>query len=254
MKTQNLDELTQYFDIFHNEFSNISHHTPTNTNNNQHTNYNYGNKSSNSNNKLSSASPRLKSDDVCPIHGGHTRHYCIFNKGLNSSPPTRNTATSSSAKESNDSFNDQQIHNETNDDDNTSNNPYDDDFKAVVPPNEPVPQVIIERMSGASDDILNFKDCLLDFAGTKSLIPLTRLRKYLIEHQSSQPYSAFSSSGVHRHHEYIAISNIRFPQFSTNIWLENGELIIFNESKHCAYGIIIGHHSTIRVHNHFRQK
>jgi len=50
-----------------------------------------------------------------------------------------------------------------------------------------------------------------------------------------------SSSGVHHHHEHIiTLSKIRFPQFSTNIWLENVDLIVFDDSKHCACDIIIG--------------
>jgi len=74
----------------------------------------------------------------------------------------------------------------------------------------------------------------------KSLIPLSRLPKGLIKHRSSQTYSALSPSGVHHHHERNTLSKIRFPQFSTYIWLENVELIIFDDSKHCAYDIIIG--------------
>jgi len=108
------------------------------------------------------------------------------------------------------------------------------------PPNEPVPQVITEGISETADEVLIFKNCLLDSGGTKSLIPLSRLPKGLIKHQSSQPYCALSSSGVHHHHEHITLSKIRFPQFSTNIRLENVDLIIFDDSKHCAYDIIIG--------------
>ena len=130
------------------------------------------------------------------------------------------------SKKSNHNFNDEQTRHETNDDDNTSTNPYDDDFKSVAPPNEPVPQVITEGISETSDIIFIFKNCLLDSGGTKSLIPLSRLPKSLTKHQSTQPYLALSSLGVHQHHEYITLSKIRFPQFSTNIWLENVELII----------------------------
>jgi len=83
-------------------------------------------------------------------------------------------------------------------------------------------------------------NCLLVSGGTKSLIPLSRLPKSLTKHQSPQPYSALLSSAVHQHHEYITLSKIRFPQFSTNIWLKNVELIIFDDSKHCAYDIILG--------------
>ena len=49
-----------------------------------------------------------------------------------------------------------------------------------------------------------------------------------------------SSSGVNQHHEYITLSKFFFPQFSVNIWLEDVELIIFDDSKHCAYDIILG--------------
>jgi len=52
---------------------------------------------------------------------------------------------------------------------------------------------------------------------------------------------------LHYHHrEYIIImSTLPFPkfvppQFSTNIWLENVELIIFDDSMYCTYDIIIG--------------
>ena len=38
----------------------------------------------------------------------------------------------------------------------------------------------------------------------------------------------------------VMLSKIRFPQFSTNIWLENVEFIIFDDSDHCAYDIILG--------------
>ncbi len=83
-------------------------------------------------------------------------------------------------------------------------------------------------------------NCLLDSGGIKSLIPLSRLPKSVPKHKSVQPYSALSSSGINQHHEYITLSKIRSPQFSTNIWLENIELIIFDDSKYCAYDIILG--------------
>jgi len=168
LSTQSIDELAQYFDIFHNESPSTSNtsrniHASTNNNNSQrntnNNNYNYNG----SNTKPNSTSPRLKTEDVCPIHGGHKWHYCIFNKdGPNYRPPSRNTATTTSAKTLNDNFNDEQTRHETNDDDNTATNPYDDDFKSVAPPNEPVPQVITEGISETSDEILIFKNCLLD--------------------------------------------------------------------------------------------
>ena len=83
-------------------------------------------------------------------------------------------------------------------------------------------------------------NCLLDSGGTKSLIPLSCLPKSLPKHKSLQPYSALSSSGVHHHHEHITLSKIRFPQFSTNIWLEKVDLIVFDDSNNCAYDLIIG--------------
>jgi len=246
LSAQSNDELAQYFDIFHNESPNTSHtarnfHASTHNNNNQRStnnnNYNYNGSNTNPN----SIFPRLKPEGVCPIHGGRKWHYCIFNKdGPNYRPPARNTTTTTSRKKSNDNFNDDQTRHETNDDDNTSTNPYDDDFKSVAPPNEPVPQVITEGISTASDRIFTFMNYLFDSGGTKSHIPLSRLPKSLTKHQSPQPYSALSSSGVHQHHEYITLSKICFRQFSTNIWLENVELIIFDDSKHCAYDIILG--------------
>jgi len=121
-----------------------------------------------------------------------------------------------------------------------STSPYDDDFKSVSPPHEPIPQVIFEGVSETSNDVHIFKNYLLDSGGTKSLITLLRLPKGLIKHQCSQPISALSSSGVHHHHGNITLSKNLFPLFSTNIWLENVELIIFDDSKHCAYDIIIG--------------
>jgi len=242
LTTQNIDELAQYFDIFHNESSNTSRnsHASTNNSNNQ-CNYNNNNYNDNdSTSKPTSSSPRVKPDDVCPIHGGHKWHFCIFNKdGPNYRPPARNTATITSAKNTKDNFNNEQVR-KTNDDDSTSANLYDDDFKSVAPPNEPVPQVITEGISETSDEIFIFKNYLLDSGGTKSLISLSRLTKGLIKHQSSQPYSALSSSGVHHHHEHITLSKIGFPQFSTNIRLENVDLIVFDDKKHCAYDIIIG--------------
>jgi len=217
LSMQSIDELAQYFDIFHNESSrNI--HASTNNNNRRNTNNNYYNNCNDNDSKPNSTCPRLKPDDVCSIHSGHKWHYCIFNKdGPNYRPPARNTATITSAKMSDDNFNDEQTHHETNDDDNTSTNSYDDDFKSVAPLNEPVLQVITEGISETSDEILIFKNCLLDSGGTKSLISLSRLPKGLIKHQSSQPYSALSSSGVYRHHEHITLSKTRFLQFSTNI-------------------------------------
>jgi len=59
-------------------------------------------------------------------------------------------------------------------------------------------------------------------------------------HSKVRYFQQLSSSGVHHHHEHITLSKILFPQFSTNILLENVELIIFDDSKHCAYDIIIG--------------
>jgi len=191
LSTQSIDELAQYFDIFHNESPNTSNtarniDASTHNNSNQRNTNNYYYNSIGSITKPNSTSPRLKPEDVCPIHGGHTWHYCIFNKdGPNYRPPARNTTTTTSAKKSNDNFNDEQTRHETNDNDNTSNNPYDDDFKSVAPPNEPVPQVITEGISKILDEILIFKNCLLDSGGTKSLIPLSRLPKGLIKHQSS---------------------------------------------------------------------
>jgi len=97
---------------------------------------------------------------------------------------------------------------------------------------------------------------LLDSGGKKSLIPLSRLPKSIPKHNSVQPYSTLSSSGVNQHHEYITLSKIRFRQFSTNIWLENVELIIFDDSKYCAYDIILGRNTAIRIriHHLFREK
>ena len=66
-----------------------------------------------------SSSPRVKPDDVCPIHGGHKWHFCIFNKdGPNYRPPARNTATIISAQSTKDNFNNEQVR-KTNDYDST---------------------------------------------------------------------------------------------------------------------------------------
>ena len=154
MMTTSSTALAQYFDIFHNESSNTSRnsHASTNNSNNQrnNSNNNYNDNASTSN--PTSSSPRVKPDDVCPIHGSHKYHFCIFNEdGPNYRPPARsNTSTTTSAKKSNDNFNNEQTRHETNDDDNTSTNPYDDDFIPVAPPNEPVPQVITEGISATS--------------------------------------------------------------------------------------------------------
>ena len=162
------------------------------------------------------------------------RHYCIFIKeGPNYRPPARNKTTTISVKRSNHNFNNEQV-SKNSDDGSTSFTPYDDEFNSADPSNEPVPQVITEGISPASDTVFTFMNCLLDSGGTKSLIPLSRLPKSFPKHKSA------TSSGVNQHHEYITLSKIRFPQFSTNIWLKNVELIIFEDSKHCAYDIILG--------------
>ena len=154
LSTQSIDELAQYFDIFHNESSNssnISRHTHANSNRNNNNNNQRDNKNYNNNDSRTPASPHLKPDDICPIHGGHKWHYCIFNKeGPNYRPPARNKATTTSVKGSNDNFNNEQI-SKNNDDHGTSVTPYDDEFNSTDPSNEPVPQVITEGISPASD-------------------------------------------------------------------------------------------------------
>ena len=240
LSTQSIDELAQYFDIYHNDSTNTRHtHSHSNNNNNNNNNNQRNNKHYNNNDSKSTTPQRPKPDDICPIHGGHKWHFCIFNKdGPNYRPPARNATTTTSAR-SNENFNTEQL-NETNDDNSTSIAPYDDEFNSADPSNEPVPQIITEATSPASDTVFTFANCLLDSGGTRSLIPLSRLPNSIPRHKSIQPYSALSSSGVHQHHEYITLSKIRFPQFSTNIWLENVEFIIFDDSEHCAYDIILG--------------
>ena len=82
LTTQNIDELAQYFDIFHNESSNTSRnsHASTNNSNNQRNNNNNNYNDNGSTSNPTSSSPRVKPDDVCPIHGGHKWHFCIFDK------------------------------------------------------------------------------------------------------------------------------------------------------------------------------
>ena len=169
LSAQSIDELAQYFDIFQNESQSTSRtpcnfHASTHNNNNQRNTTNNNHNNNGSNTKPNSTSPRLKPKDVCPIHGGHKWHYCIFNKdSITYRPPARNTTTITSAKKSNNNFNYEQTRHETNEDDNTSTNSYDDDFKSVAPPNGPVPQVITKGISAASDEILIFKNCVLVF-------------------------------------------------------------------------------------------
>ena len=242
LSTKSIDELAQYFDIYHNDSTTTrhTHSQPNSNNNNNNRNNNQHNTKHYHNNETkSTTSHRPKADDICPIHGGHTWHFCIFNKdGPNYRPPARNATTSPSAR-SNENFNGEQI-TKSNDDNDASIAPYDDEFSSIDSSNEPVPQVITEGISSASDTAFTFTNCLLDSGGTRSLIPRSRLPKSIPILKSIQPYSALSSSGVHHHQEYITLSKIRFPQFSINIWLENVKFIIFDDSNHCAYDIILG--------------
>jgi len=247
LSTQSI-ELAQYFDIYHNNSTNTrhTHSHSTATNNNSNSNDQRNTKDYNNNDSKSTTSQRPKPDDICPIHGGHKWHFCIFNKdGPNYRPPPRNATTTTSAR-SNENFNTEQV-NKTNDDNSTSIAPYDDEFNSTDPLNEPVPQVITEGTSPASDTVFTFTNYLLDSGGTRSLIPRSRLPKSIPRHNIIQPYSALSSSGVHQHQEYITLSKIRFPQLSTIIWLENVEFIIFDDSDHCAYDIILGRNIITKV-------
>jgi len=154
-------------------------------------------KNYNNNDPKTTASPRLTPDDICPIHGGHKWHYCIFNnEGPNYRPSARNKATKTSVKGSTNNFNHEQI-NKNNDDEITSVTPDDGKFNSVDHSNEPVPQVITEGISPASDKVFTFMKCLLNSGSTKSLIPLSRLPRSFPKHKSvTLPY---------HHQAYISI-------------------------------------------------
>ena len=111
LSTKSIDELAQYFDIYHNDSTNtrLTHSQPNNNNNNNRNNNQHNTKHYNNNETKSTTSQRPKADDIRPIHGGHTWHFCIFNKdGPNYRPPARNATISPSAR-SNENFNGEQI-------------------------------------------------------------------------------------------------------------------------------------------------
>ena len=248
-RDETLDDLAQAFDLFFEEPHN-------NNNNNGNNNAQKSNNNRNSNSNNNNSRPRINDNDTCPIHGGHKWKDCIFNKnGPNYRAPGRSgnnsprseqhlnqQSTSNNAPSSNNNDNNNQSSSSTSNTNSNpqEDNPYADDFKSIGDANDPVPQVVVEARQDSVESTFLFEQCLLDSGGSRSLIARSRIPRSAIIKPISEEYCAVSAGGTTHYKESVTFAKIRFPQFDSDIWVEDVTFVVFEDKTHSAYDLVLG--------------
>ena len=265
LATENIDTMSQFFDVYFKE-------EPQESRNNRNNNNNHQN-----NNRQGNPRP----NDPCPKHNGaHLWKECWDNPDGNNYRPRNNNGNNnnrngnrngnrnsnynnrnSNRNHNNNNRGDQHNHEEgqssaaasssggtsksesTND--NAEPSPY-DSYMAIDMPKDPnvidlVPKTKVYAESACDpgyDHI--FRKVLLDSGGTRSCIARSALPTAWKLQKFDSPYRVMTNNGVATHEHKVSIQTLVLPELNSTVDIHDVDFFIYEASESPSYDMIIG--------------